>query len=233
MNTLRRHRDGLVTLCALALLLSWDLSNADLALARLYGDTSGFVWRERWLTARLLHDGGRIAAGLLLLALAVNVRWPWTPALTRAERLRWLLVTAGGLLIVPLVKTQSLTSCPYELAEFGGIAQHVSHWALGVHDGGPGRCFPSGHATSALVFFSGWFALRERYPRLARAWLAGVLVAAGAFGWAQMARGAHFASHTLWSAWFLWTWSWLALGGRRPWLASAPLVVPTTRRRSL
>jgi membrane-associated PAP2 superfamily phosphatase len=231
MNTLRR--DGLITLCALALLLAWDLSGADLALTRLYGDGSGFAWRERWLTAHLLHDGGRIAAGALMLALAVNVRWPWTPALGRAERLRWLLVTAIGLAIVPLFKQQSLTSCPYELAEFGGVAQYVSHWALGLRDGGPGHCFPSGHATSALAFLSGWFALRERHPRLARAWLAGVLLAALAFGWAQMARGAHFASHTLWSAWLCWTWSWLALGERRPWLASAPLVVPTTRRRRL
>ena len=41
-----------------------------------------------------------------------------------------------------------------ELAEFGGVAQHVSHWSLGVLDGGPGHCFPSGHASSAFAFFA-------------------------------------------------------------------------------
>jgi membrane-associated PAP2 superfamily phosphatase len=225
MNTTARG-DALLTLGALALLLLWDLSGADLALARLYGNVSGFAWREHWLTTQFLHEGGRIAAGGLLAALAANVRWPWTPALTRAERLRWLLVTGVGLVIAPLLKSQSLTSCPYDLAEFGGIAQHVSHWALGVHDGGPGHCFPSGHATAALAFLSGWFALRQRLPRLARAWLAGVLLAALAFGWGQMARGAHFASHTLWSGWLCWTWSWLALADRRPWL----VVLPTRPR---
>jgi membrane-associated PAP2 superfamily phosphatase len=216
------RRDAVLTLGTLALLLLWDLSGADLALSRLYGDAGGFAWRDRWLTSRLLHDGGRIAAGALLLALAANVRWPWTPALAPAQRLRWLLVTAAGLAIVPLLKSQSLTSCPYALAEFGGSARHVSHWALGVHDGGPGHCFPSGHATAALAFVSGWFALRERYPRRARAWLAAALAAGLAFGWAQTARGAHFASHTLWSGWLCWTWSWLALGTRRPWPAAAP-----------
>jgi membrane-associated PAP2 superfamily phosphatase len=32
-----------------------------------------------------------------------------------------------------------------------------------------------------------------------------VCVAGALFGWAQLARGAHFASHTMWSAWLCWT----------------------------
>lgn len=31
-----------------------------------------------------------------------------------------------------------------------------------------------------------------------------MLVVGTLFGWAQMARGAHYPSHTLWSAWLCW-----------------------------
>jgi hypothetical protein len=39
---------------------------------------------------------------------------------------------------------------------------------------------------------------------VARAVLLAVLAAGALFGWAQLARGAHFPSHTLWSAWLCW-----------------------------
>ena len=57
---------------------------------------------------------------------------------------------------------------------------------------------------SAFALLSGWFALRGSRPALARAWLLAVLLAGLAFGAAQMLRGAHYASHTLWTAWFCW-----------------------------
>jgi membrane-associated PAP2 superfamily phosphatase len=211
------RRDLWVTGVALALLLLWDTSGLDLALVRAWGSADGFGWRDHWFTARVLHDGGRWLAGAVLAGLALNV---WRPlfgnTLPRAERWRWLLVTLATLLLVPLLKSASLTSCPYELAEFGGPAAYVSHWRFGVGDGGPGRCFPSGHATSAVAFFYGWFALRERHRAAARGWLAAVCVLGALYGWAQMARGAHYPSHTLWSAWLCWTLALAASAVRRP-----------------
>jgi membrane-associated PAP2 superfamily phosphatase len=107
----------------------------------------------------------------------------------------------GCALLVPLLKRFSLTSCPWDLAEFGGVAAYVPHGLLGVADGGPGHCFPSGHAASAFVFLGAWFLWREHSRRVARRWLAGTLVAGVLFGAAQLARGAHYPSHTLWTAW--------------------------------
>jgi membrane-associated PAP2 superfamily phosphatase len=209
--TRQRRIDIAITVFALLLVLLWDYGGGDLPLIRAWGGREGFPWRDHWLTHDLLHDGGRILAGTVLAALAVNV---WRPlfgnALPRGERWRWLLVTLGSLALVPLLKSASSTSCPYELVEFGGHAHYLSHWHLGVPDGGPGHCFPSGHATSAVAFFYGWFALRDRHPAAARAWLITVCVLGAAIGWAQMARGAHYASHTLWSAWLCWTVAVLA-----------------------
>lgn len=218
----------------LGLLLAWDASGLDLAAARWYGTAQGFPWREHWWTRDVLHGGGRVLAGLVLTALALNVLRPFTPGLDRRERLGWLLVTLTCLVAVPALKRGSLTSCPWDLGEFGGVALYVSHWQAGFADGGAGHCFPSGHAVAAFAFLSGCFVLRDAHPRAARAWLAGVVTAGLLFGWAQWARGAHFPSHTAWSAWACWAIS-LALspfvragGAARP--ALRPAAPPAPRR---
>lgn len=198
------QRDAAVTLAALLLVLAWDASPLDLRVAHAFGTAQGFPWREHWLTRDVLHTGGRWLAFGVLAALALQVARPFAGTLTRGERVRWLLVTLAALLLVPLLKKISQTSCPWELTVFGGVARHVSHWLPGVADGGSGHCFPSRHATSAFAFFSGWFALRGCHPHAARAWLAAVLVAGLLFGLAQTARGAHYVSHSLWTGWLCW-----------------------------
>ena len=204
--------DLAVTLATLAALLAWDASGADLAVTRLWAgaDGSGFALRDSLWTATLLHDGGRLAAWALLLALVVAaVRAPAVATSTptvpgRAERWRWLAVMLLCVLAVPLLKRHSVTSCPWDLAEFGGTATYVSHWAFGQHDGGPGHCFPSGHAVAAFAFFGLYFQWRSHDVRRAQRWLAVVLGAGLLFGAAQLLRGAHYPSHTLWSAWLCW-----------------------------
>jgi membrane-associated PAP2 superfamily phosphatase len=208
--------DLLVAGAALLLLLAWDVSGLDLATARLFGSADGFAWRDRFLTSRVMHDGGRWLGFAVLALMVVNVWRPLWPGLSRRQRLIGLGSTVLCLLAIPALKQFSPTSCPWDLSEFGGVAQHVSHWRFGVPDGGPGRCFPSGHAIAAFAFFGGYFMLRQRHPRAAGLWLAGVLLLGAAFGAAQLARGAHYPSHTLWSAWLCWVLSALcAAAGSR------------------
>ncbi|MEF8698678.1 MAG: phosphatase PAP2 family protein [Candidatus Accumulibacter sp. UW26] len=204
--------DWPVTLVALAGLLLWDASGGDLALAHWYGTGTGFAWRDAWLTHSLLHDGGRLLAWGVLGLLVVDALHPLLSGPTRGERWHWIGVMLASGLLVPSLKLVSRTSCPWDLAEFGGVARYVSHWQIGVPDGGSGHCFPSGHAVAAFVFFGIYFLWREHRPLLARASLAAVLLVGSLFGWAQLARGAHYLSHTLWSAWLCW-----ALCGLRAW----------------
>ncbi len=199
------RRIAALALIALLPLLLWDLAALDLPAARLFGTAHGFAWRDDWWLNAVLHDSMRYLAWAMAFALLLNVFWPLTHRLTRGERLWWFLATLAGAAVVPLIKQQSLTSCPWDLDEFGGAAQHLSHWLQfrpwGQADGGGGRCFPSGHATSAFCFFSGAFALRRAHPVAARRSVWGVLVLGLLLGLVQLARGAHFPSHTLWSAW--------------------------------
>jgi membrane-associated PAP2 superfamily phosphatase len=198
------RRDLWLTALGLLAVLLWDASGADMALMRLVGNASGFAWRDAWLTRDVLHQGGRVLAWCVLGLLVIDAIKPLMAGPPRAQRVQGVIVVLMCLLLIPSLKRLSLTSCPWDLVDFGGIAQHVSHWHLGEADGGPGHCFPSGHAVAAFGFFGIYFAWRGHRPALARGALLATLVLGTAFGVAQMARGAHFVSHTLWSAWLCW-----------------------------
>jgi membrane-associated PAP2 superfamily phosphatase len=189
----------------LALLL-WDASGLDLWVMRHVGSAAGFAWRDAWFTGQFIHKGGRLLSWVVIgFILLANLRPAQVlPALNRRERLNWLLVTLLCLAAVSLIKRVSLTSCPWDLHEFGGTARYVSHWALGLRDGGGGHCFPSGHASAAFGFLCGGWVLARAYPRVARAWVAAVMVLGVVYGIGQMLRGAHYPSHTMWTAWICW-----------------------------
>lgn len=188
---------------SLLALLAWDASGGDLWVMRHVGSAAGFAWRESWFTTQVIHQGGRLLSWVAVaFILLVNLRPALLlPRLSRRERLDWLLITLLCLAVVSLVKRASLTSCPWDLAEFGGTAHYVSHWAFGLRDGGGGHCFPSGHASAAFAFLSGGWVLARAYPRAARAWLVTVVALGIVYGIGQMLRGAHYPSHTMWTAW--------------------------------
>lgn len=205
-NPLRR--DLAITAGSFLLLLAWDLSDLDLAAARLFGTPGGFPARDTFWASRVLHDGGRMMAWVLMALLVLAaLRTPAhdTPGRPgRAERWRWIAAMLLAIVAVPAIKRLSLTSCPWDLSIFGGTAHYVSHWRFGLADGGGGRCFPSGHAVTAFGFLGLYFLWRPHDVKVARAWLAAVLLVGLLFGTAQLARGAHYPSHTLWSAWLSW-----------------------------
>lgn len=205
-------------LALLAALLLWDLSGLDLALMRWLASPVGYDWREHWFTTRVLHQGGRLLGWIVLTALVLQL-WrplPFARNLALAERRWWLATCLLCLLAIPLFKQASLTSCPWSLAEFGGTARYVSHWQWGMADGAGGGCFPSGHASAAFSFLAGYFALRQHHPLAARRWLLGVVGLGLLFGSGQTLRGAHYPSHTLWTAWICLA---LTLASQRAWWA--------------
>lgn len=199
------------TLATLAALLAWDATGADLALARLFGDAHGFALRDHWLWSRVLHEGMRPLGWLVVGWLGLGLVWPLgvLRRLDRGSRVQLLLGSLASLVVIQLFKHASTSSCPWDLRLFGGVADHVSHWAGQIADGGPGHCFPAGHASAGFAFFSGYFVLRPVAPRWARRWLLATLCAGLLLGLAQQVRGAHFMSHTGWTAWLCWSTAWL------------------------
>jgi membrane-associated PAP2 superfamily phosphatase len=201
------RRLWLLTLALLLLLALWDASGLDLALARLSGTAQGFAWRNQPVFLALAHTWPRRLSSALLLACIVGCFRPWglLRALAPAQRWQLALSIVLAMLGITLLKHWNRTSCPWNLAEFGGTVRYVSHWAWGVYDQGPGHCFPAGHASAGFGFVAGWFALRRARSAWAAPWLAGALLLGTVLGVTQQMRGAHYMSHTLWTAWLCWT----------------------------
>lgn len=219
---------------ALCLTLGWEALGADLSVMRSIGNPQGFPLHHTWLMATLLHEDLRWLAFLLYGLVWLWVAWParWSRAnfsplqLPRRQRVWVGVMVTLCLLAINLIKRGSTTSCPWSLSEFGGVAAYVPHWQLWLTDGGPGQCFPAGHASAALAFVGlvlPWLEPvgAERTfaaPTTAWRWLL-VIVTTGVFlGAAQTLRGAHYPSHTMWTLLICWGLSLALWRLAQPWL---------------
>lgn len=171
-----------------------------------------FPLRDAWLYKSLLHDTGKLVpVGVAILLLFIRVhgyashsRWhDWRSDVVYA--LMVLLISTG---IAGALKDSVPLACPWSLTEYGGGKAHynVMAWLSGgiPVEIGPGHCWPSGHAAGAFGMIGLYFVFRKRGHAAAVPLLL-LLVGWGALsGWAQIARGAHFISHVLWSAAICW-----------------------------
>ncbi len=107
---------------------------------------------------------------------------------------RGALYMALAALAVGLLKASSPWSCPWDLVEWGGRYPAP----------GPGGCLPAGHPSTGFALFGLYASLKNTSPRAAHTALAAAWVIGLAAGAVQVARGAHFASHVLWTAWVAW-----------------------------
>ena len=203
-------RLGLFTVLALLALLTWDFSGLDLRVMHWIASPQGFALRHNWWMEQLLHDQVRHAAILVYLGVLVMV---WLPMgrfkdLRQLQRFEICVGSTLGLVLINVLKRYSLTSCPWDLADFGGVGTYVSHWNWALSDGGSGHCFPGGHASSALAFAAlslPWLVSGDdQNRRWGTRILWAVLLLGGLLGVVQTLRGAHYPSHTLWTGWMCW-----------------------------
>ena len=201
---------ALYSLLAVLCVMAWDFSGLDYPVMQAMGDAQGFSWKDNWWLEAVLHTKARQLAGVVLLGLVLMVWWPrgWFRHLSRLQRIEIVMSVLWCLLCISSLKRISLTSCPWDLQDFGGPAVYVSHWRWGVADGGAGLCFPGGHASSALAFLAlclPWLTNATVADRSrGRALLIGVLVLGFILGMTQTVRGAHYPSHTLWTGLICW-----------------------------
>ncbi len=203
---------AIVSLVLLIACLAWEATAWDMSLERLWGEPSGFALRDNWWMTKIMHDGARNLGWVFLSTLLIGIWRPWgsLKALATADRVGLFLSVLSALLSVTLIKGFSQTNCPWDLQAFGGLAPYVSHWNLWFGDGSGGHCFPAGHASTGFAFMAAYFGLRQNNAPGAIKWL--ILASSVGFilGFSQQMRGAHFMSHTLWTAWLCWTVGWVS-----------------------
>ena len=163
----------------------FQVAALDGAASALFYDRAArqFPLRDAWSLAVLGHDALKWTMLAVWMACAA-----WKPLR------RGALLMLAAALAVTVLKQSSPYSCPWDLIDWGGAAAPP----------GPGRCLPAGHPVNGFMLFGLYFALRDSRPRAARAALVAAWAVGLAAGAVQVARGAHFASHVLWTAWVAW-----------------------------
>jgi membrane-associated PAP2 superfamily phosphatase len=188
---------GFLAAAALLILAVFHFGGVDRALASHFYDAAAgrFQLKDTWLLAVAGHTGLKwTMLGLWVLCLA------WGSTLRRGA-----LYMAAIALVVSLLKHYSPVSCPWDLVEYGGREPQA------------GGCLPAAHPLTGFALFGLYLALRQDRSPAARITLAAAWAIGIAAGAVQVARGAHFASHVLWTAWVAWAVTLLlAAGGRRP-----------------
>jgi membrane-associated PAP2 superfamily phosphatase len=204
----RHARWPLSVFVAAALLFA--LTRIDLAIANaLFFDASSNHWRgaSNWWIDDVVHTGGRwLVRAVVVLALA-----QWVATFFEGS-LRGLRRPAGYLAVailstvgaVGLLKTLTNVDCPWDLQAFGGSFPYVQLFGARPAELREAQCFPAAHASSGYALMALYFVAYERSRKLAMIGLAAGLMLGLVFGIAQQARGAHFVSHDLWSAFLAW-----------------------------
>lgn len=200
---------GLLVLSALMILWLGNSTDIDLRLADAAFDagTHTFPLQHAWIAERFNHVWLKVLLSVLGAGAAVlAVRDAYRPYESWSDARRVGMRVAGmSAVLVPtavsLLKHASASHCPWDLQRYGGAAPYVRllEWMpAGLH---AGHCLPAGHASSALWLVSLAAFWWPRRPRMTIAVGAAMLAVGLAVGWVQQLRGAHFLTHTLWSAW--------------------------------
>ena len=205
MNQNIINRQIIVTTILLAAVLAlFELTNIDLAVQdqlfqqqtqRWLIDAKEPVWRF------FLYDGFKGALILFGGALISGYFASFRLSSLRAYRSRMLLLVLS-LAFVPLIiagmKDFTNVYCPDQLERYGGDKPYVKVFESYPQDfvqKDKGRGFPAGHATGGFSLMMLYFVFRQKRHRIV-----GLLFGFSA-GWVtgfyQMAKGAHFLSHTV------------------------------------
>ena len=205
------RQQALLIAGALIALLIWDASGLDFWISSKIAALNpslvpGFSLRHAWLTEEFLHRGGKFFYGIVFVWLAYNYFRPLTSAVVidRRSQRWWFMTMLLCIAAISVLKYLSKSSCPWDLAVFGGTGTQLSHWNFVLADGGPGRCFPSGHVSGAFALLGLSYAIRPISAKIANWALIAVLALGAILGAGQVLRGAHFVSHVLYSAWLCW-----------------------------
>ncbi|TCM65204.1 membrane-associated PAP2 superfamily phosphatase [Acinetobacter calcoaceticus] len=173
----------------------------DLYLIQPWMDSSGqFIYRNHWLLTDINHQLFK----KLLFAVYISFLVLWILSF-KIERFKpnraiygymfWVSALSTGL--VGLLKSQSRHDCPWNMVEPTATAWV---WDFSATQG---HCSPGGHASAGFALMTGYFVYRLSNRKRAYLFLIAGLVIGSVLGWGQMMRGAHFLSHNLWTAWYV------------------------------
>ena len=200
----------LLPLWCLALLILFPPQTLDIAISGLFFDGQGWPLKNDFFFNVVLYKSSKIipisvalASVYVLVKNLIAYRRGLQPDSYWIYRSLYILIAMlACVLVVWWLKASTGVYCPWSISYFSG--DHVLReptWSWVFQDG---RCWPSGHSGTGFCLFALFFALRDKYPQLARKTLVVVLILGAICSLTRIVQGAHFLSHTLATALIDW-----------------------------
>lgn len=162
--------------------------------------TGVFLYRDNWYLTYWNH--GIFKYIMIVVYCSFLLLWLLSFKIERLKPNRLLYgymfwISLLSTAVVGLFKSQSRHACPWNMTHPTATG-YV--WDFSATQG---HCFPGGHASTGFALITGYFVYRLIRPKRAYFYLLAGLAIGFVMGWGQMLRGAHFLSHNLWTAWYV------------------------------
>lgn len=182
--------------------LFFRLTDADMEWAALFRSREhGWFLEHLWIV-EFLHRYSSVPALLVSTAAACILGYSFvTERLVKYRKIALLCVLllgiGSGLIVNLIFKDHWGRPRPNQVEALGGDRRFLPVWVKG--DCKTCNSFPNGDASAGFFFLFPFFIFRRTAPRAATLLLLFGIGCGTLMGVARMARGAHFASDTIWS----------------------------------
>lgn len=200
----------LLPLWCLTLLILFPPQTLDIAISGLFFNGQGWPLKNDFFfnvvlykSSKIIPIGAALASVYVLVKnLIANHRGLQPDSYWIYRPLYILIAMLACVLVVWWLKASTGVYCPWSVSYFSGDhALREPTWSWVFQDG---RCWPSGHSGTGFCLLALFFALRDKYPQLARKTLVAVLLLGTICSLTRIVQGAHFLSHTLATALIDW-----------------------------
>lgn len=200
----------LLPLWCLTLLILFPPQTLDIAISGLFFDTQGWPLKNDFFfnvvlykSSKIIPIGAALASVYVLVKNLIANRRGLQPDSYWIYRPLYIIIAMlACVLVVWWLKASTGVYCSWSVSYFSGDhALREPTWSWVFQDG---RCWPSGHSGTGFCLLALFFALRDKYPQLARKTLVAVLLLGTICSLTRIVQGAHFLSHTLATALIDW-----------------------------
>lgn len=200
----------LLPLWCLTLLILFPPQALDIAISGLFFDGQGWPLKNDFFfnvvlykSSKIIPIGAALASVYVLVKNLIANRRGLQPDSYWIYRPLYIIIAMlACVLVVWWLKASTGVYCPWSVSYFSGDhALREPTWSWVFQDG---RCWPSGHSGTGFCLLALFFALRDKYPQLARKTLVAVLLLGTICSLTRIVQGAHFLSYTLATALIDW-----------------------------
>lgn len=200
----------LLPLWCLTLLILFPPQALDIAISGLFFDGQGWPLKNDFFfnvvlykSSKIIPIGAALASVYVLVKNLIANRRGLQPDSYWIYRPLYIIIAMlACVLVVWWLKASTGVYCPWSVSYFSGDhALREPTWSWVFQDG---RYWPSGHSGTGFCLLALFFALRDKYPQLARKTLVAVLLLGTICSLTRIVQGAHFLSHTLATALIDW-----------------------------